>query len=239
LAAEPEAVAMTLLKENPADVPGLLALFERLPFSWRLLPIRAWVQAIRRHVSTLRGQLEQLEDCDDLIWSSISAVLSKAAEQYPYLEVVRELVSWDFRGWLRQGEARFLRMASTAPGRIALSQLLGQAHQELLRANVNDDNWPQGPALTTWVDQQILAHPESAQIIIDTPPGTGFRRPVQNAPVAAAMVSAYGLAAPPRVVFEIASLRTFDRRWFDEAYRLALTLMLGHLLEHCPDCWEG
>jgi hypothetical protein len=239
LVAEPEAVVMTLLKENPADVPGLLALFERLPFSWRSLPIRAWIHAIRRHVSALRDQLKQLEDRDSLIWGSIAAVLSKAAEQYPYLEVVRELVSWDFHGWLRQGEARFLKMASTAPGRVALRKLLDEAYQELLRAHCEDENWPQGPALTTWVEQQILAHPELEQMIIDTPQGTGFRRPVQNAPVAAAMVSAYGLGAPPRVEFEIASLRAFDKRWFDEAYRLALTLMLGHMLEHCPDCWEG
>lgn len=239
LVGEPEAVVMTLLKENPADVPGLLALFERLPFSWRLLPIRAWLQAIRRHVSALRDQLQQLTDCDVLIWNSISAVLGKAGEQYPYLDVVRELVCWDVHGWLKKGETKDLGVASTAQGRVLLRQCLLQVHQELLHAKVDDNNWPQGPALSTWVEQQIQAHPVSAQLIVDTPHGTGYRKPVQNAPIAAAMVSAYGLTAPPRVVYEIASLRTFDKCWFDKAYRLALTLLLGHMLVHSPDCWEG
>ena len=121
-------------------------------------------------------------------------------------------------------------MAHTEPGRQVLRQHLYEAHQELLRAHCEDENWPPGPALKPWVEQQILAHPELKEMMIDTPPGTGFRRPVQNAPIAAAMVSAYGLTPPARVVvFEIASLRTFDKRWFDEAYRLALTLMLGLL----------
>ena len=52
------------------------------------------------------------------------------------------------------------------------------------------------------------------------------------------MASAYGLEPSARVVFEIASLRTFDKQWFDEAYRLALTWMIGWLMEHNPNHWE-
>lgn len=239
LADEPEAVVTTLLKESPMDVPSLLALFERLPFSWRLLPIRAWIQATRRHVSALRGQLRGLANHDALIWESIAGVLGKAAEQHPYLEVVRELIDWDYHGWFRKGKARILPMAIMVAGRSALRRLLIEAQQELLRAHCGDDGWPQGRALTNWVEQQAKARAVIAQFFLDTPQGTGFRKPVQHAPIAAAMISAYGLTAPPRVVFEVVSLRTFDKRWFDEAYRLALTLMLGHMLEHCPGCWEG
>lgn len=239
LADEPEAVVTTLLKESPSDVPSLLALFERLPFSWRLLPIRAWLQATRQHVSALRGQLRALEDHDVLIWSSIAAVLGKAAEQQPYLEVVRELIDWDYHGWFRKGQARLLPMANTEQGRSVLGQLLIEAQQELLRAHCGDGDWPQGRALTSWVEQQLKAQAEIAHLFLDTPPGTGFRKPVQHAPVAAAMISAYGLTAPSRVAFEILSLRTFDKRWFDEAYRLVLTQMIGYLLEQHSHCWEA
>ena len=239
LAGEPEAAVITLLKENPAAVPNLLAAFEGLPFSWRLVPVRAWLHAVRRFATGLRGQLRDLDDCDALIWEVIRSVLGKASEHYPYFDVLRELIDWHVHGWLRQGEAQMLALASTPAGRAALEGCLAQSHQELLRNHGEDEKWPQGPELTQWLENQMREHAEVRAWIPDTPPGTGFRKPVQNAPIAAAMVSVYGLEAPPRMIFEISSLRTFDKRWFDEAHRLALTLMLGYRLEHCPLCWEA
>lgn len=238
LAAEPEALVLVLLKSNPNDVSMLLDMFERLPFSWRLVPIRAWLQATRRHVAGLRGQLKELDGCDEIILSSITATLGRAAERYPYFEVLQELICWDFHGWLRGAEAQYLRLASSEAGRAVLRQTLDDSHQDLLRARADGNHWPTGADLVPWLDQELRAHPEVMPVLPAVTLGTGFRKPVQYAPIAAALISVYGLEAPARTVFEIASLRTFDKGWFDEAYRLALTWMLGYQVEHCSTCWE-
>lgn len=88
------------------------------------------------------------------------------------------------------------------------------------------------------VAQLTKHHPATTELFLDTAPGTGFRRPVLAAPIAAALISNYAIATPPRVQFEIASLRSFDKRWFDDAHRLALTLLLGRRMAQHPDPLE-
>ena len=236
LATHPDAVVLALLKEDAADIPDLLALLEQLPFSWRMVPIRTWLNAIRHHCDSLRIALQSLPNHDDMIWNLIQAALQAVEARYAHVQVLRELAYREVYGHFKMEGGVLIQMAQTLQGRQEiLEDRLHPAHQQLIHGK---DQWPQGPILCEWFNQEINNHREVASLQLPTPPGVGYRRPAQNAPIAAAMASAYGLEPHPRVVFEIASLRTFDKPWFDEAYRWSLTWMIGWLMEQDPAHWE-
>lgn len=235
LADDPEAVVMALLREDAVDVPDLLALFEQLPFSWHMVPIQTWLRAIRRHRDSLMAALDQLSNPTELVWGSIEAILQTMEERYPYVRVIRELAYREIYSELPRGQNVILDKATTPNGILSLHRQLMQAHQLLIRGK---DHWPEGNALMRWIAPEIQHREEVRVLLPPTPDGVGYRRPVQNAPIAAAMASAYGLEPSARVVFEIARLRIFDRQWFDDAYRLALTWMIVLLMAKNPNHWE-
>ncbi len=235
LAADPEAVVMALLREDAVDVPDLLALFEQLPFAWRMVPIQTWLKAIRRHRDSLNAALDKLSNHTELVWGSIKAVLQIMEERYPHVQVIRELAYREVYGYFPVGQGVMLQMAAKEGGRQFLREVIIDAYQAPIHGQ---DQWPQGHGLMAWLALEIQNHQEVIPLLPVIPDGVGFQAPVRYAPFSAAMASAYGLKPSARVVFEIASLRTFDKQWFDEAYRLALTWMIGWLMEHNPNHWE-
>ena len=54
----------------------------------------------------------------------------------------------------------------------------------------------------------------------------------------AAISSAYAMPTNRRVLYELRGLRSFDPRWFDQAYVLVFTLIVAHLMQSNPTLLE-
>ena len=127
----------------------------------------------------------------------------------------------------------YLRIAVSPKGREALRNSLAEARQTLLHAHA-DDHWPSRSTIAGWLGRA----PKLSETIKDLwhiePRGTGYRVPVINAPIAAAIAAACGIAMDPPLIFELRYLRSFDEQWFDEAYSCTLAIAIGTLLDEDP-----
>ncbi|MGH8473718.1 MAG: hypothetical protein ACREVJ_14950, partial [Gammaproteobacteria bacterium] len=127
----------------------------------------------------------------------------------------------------RPSARRLLQLARTPQGQDAFHRRREEAEQDLLRVNANA-NWPQARAIDDWRSMHMAKLPPALSGLWNNPvPGTGFRTAVLNAPVVAALSSAQGIAPSQALVYEVKSVRSFDIRWFDEAYVYTLAMALG------------
>ena len=56
---------LALYKCEPEQLASYLALFERLPFSWFVVPVHAWISAVERMRAHYRRQFAELEDGEE------------------------------------------------------------------------------------------------------------------------------------------------------------------------------
>ena len=129
-------------------------------------------------------------------------------------------------------QSQYLYLACSAAGREALrSMILPEAEQFLLQSH-KEDYWPSSNGIGEWL-RHHAGIPAPLAALWNVPlPGAGFRAPVLNAPVIAALTSVCNIPVSRDVVFHVRRLRDFDVAWFEAAYGCILAIAMGYLLEH-------
>ena len=236
LAQHPDAAALALVRSTQDTFEAVWSSLERLPFSWLLVPVSAWLHAAERYATALRDALQPVVaelggDVDALVLPALTTFLSEAPLHIPGLQCVVELI-WEHVFHRPRQQSQYLHLACSEAGREALrSMVLPEAEQSLLQMHTKE-HWPSGGGIEDWLACQTGVPTPLTTLWYPPPPGARFRTPVLNAPVLAALASACNIQVSRDVVFHVRRLRDFDVAWFDAAYGCMLALAIGYLLEH-------
>ncbi len=209
---------------------------ERLPFIWSLVPVDVWLEAARSEQRHLEAQGEALASAlsPDLLAELIARPLRVFGESLGTrrrsMRVMLEALHTGGVPVPPPAEP-VIQMAALAGG-IPLRRARDAALQELLRTQAIDDSrdayWP--PLDQSVLEAMIGALAAPAEVFpalrLDHL-GRGYRQPVLDAPVIAAIAAAWGHRLRPDHVFALRILRAFDDRWFDDAYVFTLALALA------------
>ena len=220
----PRTAAMALMMSDETHFDAIWEALEELPFAWWTVPIDDWMVAARRLHGHYREQLSMLgEDAEDASIRAFGTFFARSTENAEFMQVLGEAIPAD----VFERNAPMLGLAGTPEGVVIFGGQRDAAHQDLIRAR-SEEHWPQGSRVLGWLEDHEAIVPGSLAGLWHTPPqGTGFRSAVLNAPVVAAVAAVLGIRHDATLIFELKSLRAFDPRWFDEAYRATLVLALG------------
>ena len=225
---EPKAIALAVLRADQSLFTATWSLFEQLPFSWHLMPIAAWLQAAKTLAEAYRTQLAEYQgDPEAIVFAAFQPFFDRSPEQMAYMKLVSERMQEVVFPTNSPPAPHLLALARTLEGQDAFRRRRQEAEQDLLRVNANA-TWPQARAIGDWRSMHMARLPPALSgLWINPLPGTRFRTAILNAPIVAALSSAQGSAPPQALVYEVKSLRSFDIRWFDEAYVYTLAMALG------------
>lgn len=163
------------------------------------------------------------EGAEDASIRAFGTFFVRSAENAEFMQVLGEAIPAD----VFERNAPMLGLAGAPEGVVIFGEQRDAAHQDLIRARA-EEHWPQGSRVLGWLEDHEAIVRDSLAGLWHTPPqGTGFRSAVLNAPVVAAVAAVLGIHHDATLIFELKSLRAFDPRWFDEAYRATLVLALG------------
>jgi len=220
----PRAAAMALMQADEVDFDSIWDMLEELPFAWWAVPLEDWLGAARTLHEHYVELLSVLEDgASDTARGAFSVFFSRGSERAAFFPVLYEAV----KAAVFDGYSPQLGAVSSPAGQQAMVVERESARQDLLLARA-DEEWPQGPGVAQWKKLHWHRVPDVLKPLWLTPPqGVGFRSPVLNAPVVAALSVVLAIPIGTDLLFELHALRAFDSRWFDEAYRLTWILALA------------
>lgn len=217
---------------------------ERLPFIWSLVPIDVWLHAARSEQRRLMAEAEALAAAlgADIVAELAARPLREFGEtlgaRRRAMRVMLEALHTAGVPVPEPAEP-IMKVATLADG-IPLLSTREAALQELLRTQAVDDTrdayWPQLDASDFEAMVSALRAPEGAFASLRLDPrGRGYRQPVLDAPVIAAVAAAWNHRLRPDHVFALRVLRAFDERWFDDAYVFTLALALAERARREPE----
>ncbi|MEM7585250.1 MAG: STY4851/ECs_5259 family protein [Acidobacteriota bacterium] len=214
------------LIEHPAAAVGALVraadkeqfghawtVLEQLPFSWRLVPLRAWRQAVEglhRTRVEADGEAQAIE--------ALRALLARMGSHRPYLKTVA--------AWLRLELLGEPDPSELGAPNIVLEGIL-EAERQSLFSRAADHWWPRAPQALEWLTPEARMPDALRQQLRVSKTVSAFKRPVLNAPLLAAFASALHLPMQPFFLFDLRRLRAFDTRFFDATYENGLRLALA------------
>jgi hypothetical protein len=150
LAQHPDAAALALVRSTQDTFEAVWSSLERLPFSWPLVSVSAWLRAAERYATALRDTIQPVVmelggDADALILPALTTFLSEAPLHIPGLQCVVELI-WEHVFHRPRQQSQYLHLACSEAGREALrSMVLPEAEQFLLQMHTKDmvkNNFP-------------------------------------------------------------------------------------------------
>ncbi len=223
----PEAAATALIRAPREDFELLWEQLETLPFSWRLIPVRAWVRAAGIHRRALIGKLRGIPGARRMADNEIAAFLDRAGVHQGFFLPLADSIRIEVLG--RPITETELRTPLTL-----LGDVLRGERQALLQRNYGQ-RWPDGESTVSWFREHGSGFSRTLsplwQVAEELP---RFRRPVLLAPVLTALASLYALPVEAGRLQELRRLRSFDPRWFDIAHEYALRMSLGILVDEAP-----
>ncbi len=241
LAQKPATAAAALLRAERDRFHRVWDTLERLPFSWLMVPVEAWVRCARRRYETVRDLAKVLGpeyDPDQLARDGFRAFLEEIPLLAPGMISTAQIVAHRALGDTLERHQE-LRLAQTEAGRAALcGGVLPEARQDLLRTHA-DDEWPGGGGVDEWFRHREDLPEEIRALYVEPPSGARFRAPVLNVPIAAAVAAAFGLDLPEGAVFHVRRVREFAPGWFDTAYGCALAAGIGWRCQHEEGVFDG
>jgi len=245
LITRPRAVVIALLRAPHSAVDRIWSALEDLPFAWHLVPVRDWVRGI---AAWFEWSSDRLED-RDLPLSRIEQLSEFMAPRLPSSKLVFHLVHSALHGQVDidiavQQLGLLVSAAARAPRQVELLEAkIALLRDMATRAEATASqhyNWPSGPMLSRIVESAIEAlTPDLSDLLINDE--LGFRIPLLNAPIVAAM----WVAAPDQLVpeqwnlhldidisrrellFELRRMRASAPRWYDKCFELTLFETLG------------
>lgn len=225
LPSHPRVAVLGLLNtgEKAANVWSAL---EELPFLWATVSVREWMTAIRETV-TARVKFLRIADVERIFQATASGIFGNARHAF-FLNAIHDAAFVSLRGIPEPArEHRIVFNARNADGRRAHAAYIHQyAKPDLLRRHAGEDFWPDEPP---WCSRAVpkslatLAEPFNQQPNFQK---TVLLTPLQLAERAVEADTTSGLNLPA-----LRRVRSFDPIWFDDAYAMALGLLLGHRLE--------
>jgi hypothetical protein len=215
----PKATAMALLMAGSSNIERWWNELQELPFSWHLISIDDWRKAIRAYrdysVQKLKeAGLEDVSSADNLgfIAREMARRLGGHSPAFALLNQEMEL-GLDI-------PTRELQFARARPEMVR-EHLYDGFNELLIRRNSDHFWWPSWDPKTNLRDLDRFE-----EYRLDVPAGAGWRQPVADAPIVAAIASATTTRLPRADVIRLRRLRNFDQRWFDFCYRATLARIL-------------
>lgn len=214
----PEACATAFLKAGINRIERWWSELEELPFAWHLISIADWrraIEAIRTSVETHSSGLDFEIPAENYLGHAIDHVRKNLGGESPLFAYMDERLGLGIG--LPAEELRFARTNDRMLGAV----ILPGAFQDLLsRRNPDHYHWP------IWeVPKQISLQQYFAEIRLHQP--ERWRRPMADAPMAAAVACALGIRLSRPDIIYLRRLRNFDRSWFDFAYRVSLARIIA------------
>lgn len=233
LARYPEAMVMALFHGNPLKLEQRILWFEQLPLLWVTVPLRKWVNGAERCHDHYIQMFAETDNPLQMAKTVMDTYINKLPTQPMYWELVKEVLNRVVNGtWTAQSKNQ---LASACPQYFV--DHLQAAKDELIR-NRRNDEWPRANGLGTWWNSLQTSHPELMKWKLTTEQGTGYRKPLLNAPGAAAISAIHGIDLSDLQVMELKSLEQFDPHWFEEAYTNLFVLILAEYLKDHPELLE-
>lgn len=226
LAHNHSAAAMTLLKARREQFDRVWSTLAQLPFSWSCLPLSAWLEAARCMIEPLRPTN---------IFRELAPRLFDTFREYgparrAPLSVVVELIEVEVLE-LPVNPDGMLARALDPNRKIELLRSFDRIQGELARR----ESWPPGPSAREH-QAQIREIPLELDSLWRRPPtGLGYRDPLLNAPIAAAMGMAFGHEFAAIHLFDLHRLRDIDPDLFDEAQTITLAIAGAWRLQQFPE----
>jgi hypothetical protein len=221
----PNALVRLLLAADAALRPQIWDLETELPFAWVLIPFRVWVDEFRQFAKRVVDDLTKMDiranAAQSWVLDHLLAVMEEGAYRYGALQLHSELARFAIYG---MAATQSLKLAGDQQMVKRLAEMLREEEQRLLLADIE---WPFGPDRDDWCKLAPLPKVAWAQYWRDTA-GTGFRRPLLDAPFGAVRVATVGVPVPRNLVHATKLLRSFSPRWFDTTYRLFAFIALGN-----------
>lgn len=238
----PAALAMLVLRVPRARLDVLWRGAQRLPFTWSTMAAAHWMAASQRWTDGRRRRLQDIApimgfsaaDIDARVLDSLSPLLHELPQRLPGLGVIAELVRHRvLQEPLQPGQ--LLHAAQQHRGDLLLLGELRQARQQLLQAHATDW-WPDGPStkelMSSLVSLPPALHKYLEQSVSEQTPE--WHCPVLLAPLVAAVACARKQTLSKAKIFGLRSAELFDTHYYREAHRIALTLIVAHMLTHDP-----
>lgn len=178
---------------------------EDLPFLWKLVPVRSWLQAARAYRDFVRASLAEM--------SAPSLDPGRLAG-----ETIRQVIEWAARRSLHLGWLRLLLPDVFGQEADTPVIALDEQKQMLLR---QPGRWPEcSQELEALLDERRV--PEQLRDLADLP----YRHSVLNAPALAAAAAVDGHVLDDHLIIELRRIRAFDEDWFEHAHAQAFMQIL-------------
>lgn len=217
----PDAMAQVAVELASTETfPAIYQAMEALPFSWSLLPLSSWQNAVTRLDAELESRRDQLEEiglcADDLKRRQLRTLARHLSKQGPALSAIVQALSRSFPDVSAQTQ----RPPTVNP---ELSEvLLDHAQRDLLLRHQRDE-WPQDPVESLLERAHI---PKTIEQSMRPRTRRGFEGQVLAAPLVAALYSQFVATRRPWEHAILRRLRAFDEEWFDLAHATYLAQVL-------------
>lgn len=193
---------------------------EQLPFAWELISLDAWESSAQTYSSALKNSPLAPDDCRRLLLRPFGAWPS----QRSYCDV---LSSWIVaRSPWSTSLLPELRAATTPQGLPVLRAQLDQIFEVLCQVRAGVE-WRQGSSIREFLLPLLARKAPAWGEKVARYSDAAWRGPVVSAPFAAAFAADTGTWPSRLTLYELERARRFEPNWFDDAYRIALTILLG------------
>jgi hypothetical protein len=193
---------------------------EQLPFAWELISLDAWESSAQTYSSALKNSPLAPDDCRRLLLRPFGAWPS----QRSYCDV---LSSWIVaRSPWSTSLLPELRVATTPQGLPVLRAQLDQLFEVLCQVRAGVE-WRQGASIREFLLPLLARKAPAWGEKLARYSDAAWRGPVVSAPFAAAFAADTGTWPSRLTLYELERARRFEPNWFDDTYRIALTILLG------------
>lgn len=213
----PEALIMALLKANEEQFNIVWELSKQLPFSWYLLPVKAWLNSARRFFNSLRLALYENDRTEDILWDYFNSFRERLTDRQPFFRQVFDwLCQYIFPDRILNDSE--LKLAQNCPEMIY--NFIKDEEKYFQSRHHPDEHYPEGAQTMLIVEENDYPMEQSYQNLV------WYLRPVRCAPFVAAFISVNGFSYDEKIIFEMKRFRGFDREWFNRTFAFALCLGL-------------
>ena len=207
----PRLLVRCLFRVDSAPRQRLWRLERELPFSWLLVKRSIWWEEAKGAFEIVLDTLASAgqDDAAETALDHVSSILAEGGRTNAGLQTV------GFDTGLRLAGGRLTQEFSTEK-RAARDQ--ATPPQIVLRNRLDD--WPAGDGRKEWADE--IGYKEVLSVLWQNPDELGYRQPLFDTPVAAALCSLVAPIEPTRrAVYLVRRIRAHDPEWFDLAYAAA------------------
>lgn len=221
----PHVMIAALLHSNEEDFNLVWDLSAQLPFSWYLIPVSAWKEAISQYFDTLTKTLSAMNDGKKYVWEAFQRFRERIIINQPFFQQVCDWLSAFIFPDQQPDGGNIIAVARQAPDFLLNCEtgLIANEERKLQERHGADEHYPDGEKVMGWQKQPHF--PQNFRYKHLSRPF----RPVRCAPFVAADIAFAEKKTNEDLLFELQELRDFDTEWFDSAYAFGLCLRLANL----------